>query len=60
MFDLKENKITTQSDWSKAIALIKEELKDRPEISDEKSAVKLVKESILTAFKKRVPKKKSP
>jgi len=58
MFDLEQNPITTKEEWLKEIAAIKDELKNSPEITDEKAAIELVKKSILTAFKKRIPSEK--
>lgn len=61
MFDLLQNKIKTEKDWLKQIQQIKDELKN-PEYSgqiiNEKQAIKLVKESVLTGFKKRIPNEK--
>lgn len=58
MFDLAKNKIQTKQAWLKALEKIKIELKNKPEIKDERRAVKLVKESLLSAVAERWPKEK--
>ncbi len=57
MFDL-YNSIQTKNDWLKKIDEIKNSLPNQPEITDEKTAVELVKKSILIAFEQRRPKEK--